>query len=222
MASTWSGRARHFSLRDTLCRCLGIALVTACTSQLSFVQPYPNFQTMALPPGCPLNAHPADSTQLRACLNGLEFDTTELAGDEQRLMVREVGPGPRCHGDLFHACRYGPRAKIEPVKGAHVYADSVLEQGRIIARMFLTTGETEPYPKFGLVAGDTTYWWVHIGKDSSYFVHRDSLSNQLVVVGRPLERNPHDEGSFSQALARWVWDETDEKANGNCGSSCCK
>jgi hypothetical protein len=220
MATIQSGR--HFNLHGVLCS-LGMVLGTACTTKLTYVQPFPNFQTMSLPPGCPANSAPADTSQLRACLTGLEFDTTELAGDEQRLMVREVGPGPRCHGDLFHACRYGPRAKIEPVKGAHVYADSVLDQGRIIARMFLTTGETEPYPKFGLVAGDTTYWWVHTGgPDSSYFMHRDTLSNQLVVVGRPLERNPHEEGSFSQALARWVWDETDEKANGNCGSSCCK
>jgi hypothetical protein len=219
MATIQSGR--HFGLHGVLCS-LGMVLGTACTTKLTYVQPFPNFQTMSLPPGCPVNSAPADTSQLRACLTGLEFDTTEIAGDEQRLMIRDSGAGPRCHGDIFHACRYGPLAKIEPVKGAHTYADSVLEEGRIIARMFLRPGETEPYPKFGLVAGDTTYWWVSITKDSSYFVHPVSMSDSLVPVRRPLERNPHPDGSFQQALARWVWSEDDEKANGNCGSSCCK
>jgi hypothetical protein len=219
MASTLSGR--NVGLR-TLFWSLVVVLGTGCTTKVIYSVPYPNFQTMALPPGCPVNSQPTDTSQLRACLTGLEFDTTEIAGDEQRLMIRDAGAGPRCHGDLFHACRYGPLAKIEPVKGAHTYADSVLEQGRIIARMFLRAGETEEYPKFGLVPGDTTYWWVQIGKDSSYFVHSVAQSDTVTAVGRPLERNPHEEGSFQQALARWVWVEDDEKANGNCGSSCCK
>jgi hypothetical protein len=209
-------------LRITLLSSVAGTLGIACNSenggtrQIEPVAPYAN-----LPDGCPANAKPSTTTQLHACLQGLVFDATETVGDEQRLMVIGSGPGTGlpCAGNPDHNCRYGPLAKIEPVMGSQTYTDSALGEGRIIARMFLRDGETESYTKFGLAPGDTTYWWVHTGKDSSYFV-RDSSGN-LAAVGRPLERTPHPE-AFQQALARWIWDPNDERSNGTCGSSCCK
>ena len=179
---------------------------------------------MALANGCPANAPPSSVTELNACLQNLEFDTTETVGDEQRLMVIGSGPGSGlpCAGNPNNNCRYGPLAKIEPVKGSQTYSDSMLNEGRIIARMFLRPGETETYVKFGLVASDTTYWWVSTAQEASVFVTTAQQKTEVTTVHRPLVRTPHDSGSFKQALARWVWDSTDERANGTCGSSCCK
>jgi hypothetical protein len=175
---------------------------------------------LALPPGCPANSAPSDTSQLRACVDSLHFDTVAAVGDEQRLMVRGALPGPLCHGDSTHSCRYGPLAKIEPVKGAHQYGDSALQEGRIIARMFLRAGESEAYQKLGLVPTDTTYWWVRTGVDSSFFISRSG--DGVLITKRSLEREEHPEGTFEQAVARWIWDDADEKANGPCGSACCK
>jgi hypothetical protein len=138
-------------------------------------------------------------------------------------MVRDSGPGtaPPCFGDSTHTCRYGPLAKVEPVKGSEMYSDAALAQGRIIARLYLRPGETESYPKFGLAPGDTTYWWVKIAPDTSAFVRR-TMGMTTMATRRPLTRTPHAPGSFQQAFAQWVWDPVDETLNGGCGSSCCK
>lgn len=173
--------------------------------------------------GCPQNSPPSDTTQLRACLNDIEFDTVPVVGDEQRLMVVASGPGPACRGDTTLSCRYGPLAKIEPVMAAHAYDSTAIDEGRIIARMFLRAGETESYPKFGLTPNpDTTYWFVVRSVDSSYFVTKTARGAGLAITARPLVVEPHDEGTFEQAAARWIWVETDEKANGPCGSACCR
>ena len=80
----------------------------------------PDLVVHTLPLGCPPNAAPSDTTQLRACLTTLAFDTVAAVGDEQRLLVRDtLLPGdtmPACSfGDAHHKCRHGPLAKIEPV-----------------------------------------------------------------------------------------------------------
>src|SRR4051794_27715697 len=126
--------------------------------QITVYSPQPFFHGLLA--GCPSNAAPSDTTQLRACLDSLQFDTVAAAGDEQRLLVHDPGNGAACHGgDTTHSCRHGPLAKIEPVIGAHQLLPTELNQGRIIARLFLRSGETEPYPKLGLAPTDTTYWW---------------------------------------------------------------
>jgi hypothetical protein len=175
----------------------------------------------ALPSGCPPDSAPGDTTQLNACLQGLTFDTVPAIGDEQRLMIRDSLPGPFCHGDTTHSCRYGPLAKIEPVIGAHEYTDGALLEGRIIARMFIRPAETDSYPKLGLVLNDTTYWYVNTTLDSSYLVSRPSSGAQLATTVRQLEVDPHPD-RFQQAVARWVWDDTDEKTQGTCGQACCR
>jgi hypothetical protein len=174
-----------------------------------------------LPAGCPDSTPPSDTTQLGACLQGLTFDTVPALGDEQRLMVRGPLPGPFCHGDTTHSCRYGLLAKIEPVMGAQDYTESALHQGRIIARMFIRAGETDSYPKLGLVLHDTTYWYVNTAIDSSFFVARPQAGDSLLATVRPLEMEPHP-GRFQQAVARWLWFDNDEKSQGACGQSCCK
>jgi hypothetical protein len=175
----------------------------------------------ALPSGCPQNRPPADTTELRACISGLQFETIPALGDEQRLMIRGTLPGPFCHGDTTHSCRYGPLSKIEPVIGAHEYSDSALQEGRIIARMFIRPGETEGYPKLGLVLNDTTYWYVNTANDSSFFVSRAPSGAQLADTARELEVQSHPDG-FQQAVARWIWEDSDEKTQGTCGQACCK
>jgi hypothetical protein len=213
----------QLALRIGLVSALAGGVGAACCNTVSYVYPK-NIQAFALPPGCPTGSQPADTTQLNACLTGIEFDTTESTGDEQRLMVIDSGPGTGlpCAGDSTHTCRYGPLAKVESVKGSEMYSDSALSEGRIIARMYLRAGETESYPKFGLVPGDTTYWWVNTAQDTSYFVHRHGTNPDLATTSRGLEVNPHPSGTYQQAFASWIWDETDERLNGTCGSGCCK
>src|SRR5262245_27333879 len=118
--------------------------------------------------GCPANAAPDQAPELQACISGLTFDTLTAVSDEQRLMVRENAAGPHCHGgDTTQSCRYGPLARIEPVAGGHNRTNSELDQGRIIARLFLRSGENESYEKLGLTPGDTTYWWIQRQNDTT-------------------------------------------------------
>src|SRR5262245_29418514 len=89
-------------------------------------------------PVCPNPVSGSDTTQLRACINSLSFDTVAASGDEQRLLVLgTVGAGAACPWDPNHSCRHGPLAKIEPVIGADERDASALDQGAIIARLFL-------------------------------------------------------------------------------------
>jgi hypothetical protein len=213
----------HLALRIGFVSALAGAAGAACC-RTTYLYPYASPQAASLPSGCPAGRQPADTMELKACLSNLEFDTVMAAGDEQRLMVVDTGgSGPHCKGgDTTLVCRYGPLAKIEPVKGAETYPDSALHEGRIIARMFLRPGETEDYPKLGLTTGDTTYYWVSTAPDTSYFVHPHSAQADLVETGRGLTREMHPVGTYRQALARWVWMENDEKSNGPCGSGCCR
>jgi hypothetical protein len=181
------------------------------------------------PPPCPSSAAPTDTTELGACLQGLQFDAVAAVGDEQRLLVRDTvtGPGdtlPACHGDTTHSCRYGPLAKIEPVKETVERDTAALNQGVIIAKLFLRSGETESYPKLGLVPNDTTYWWIKRLSATtalSMYFRRSGDS----VVPTPLDTitiELHPPGTFKQGLARFIWHDDDETTQGRCGSGCCK
>jgi hypothetical protein len=211
----------HLALRIGVFSALAALGVAACHT-VEYLYPK-NLQAFVLPPACPIGSAPADTTQLRACLTGIEFDTTEFVGDEQRLMVRDSGgTGLPCFGDSTHTCRYGPLARVDPVKGAEMYSNAAMAQGRIIARMYLRANETESYPKFALAPVDTTYWWVKIGPNKSVFVRRTSGVAALADTVRGLTRTPHPPGSFQQSFAQWVWDPVDETLNGACGSHCCR
>ena len=180
--------------------------------------------------GCPPGRPPADETELTACLQSLEFDSDEEAGDEQPLAVIAKGPGERCPGDPrgVYNCRYGPRARIEPAIGADRYSEEDLRQGRIIARLSLLRGETEEYPKFGLKPGRLTYWWVQTDASGtggkSVFVTATSKGGRVEgPEPRPLIREIYREGTrLVGAVARWLWTLEDETSQGRCGAATCK
>jgi hypothetical protein len=176
-------------------------------------------------PGCPAGTAPANTSQLGQCLAGLTFDTVAAVGDEQRLMVRGSGTGAACRGgDTTQTCRHGPLAKIEPVVGAHQRDTTELNGGRIIARLFLRGAETESYPKLGLTAGDTVYWWVKRISPTKAISHYMKFS-QDSVAATPVDTidiEVHPPGTFKQALARFIWDDADEKTQGPCGVGCCR
>ena len=174
---------------------------------------------------CPANAAPSDTAQLHACIAKLTFDTLPAAGDEQRLLVRNDGPGAACHDDSSDStCRHGPLAKIEPVVKAHKRNNAQLAEGRIIARMYLRDGETEAYPKLGLSPSDTTYWWVQRTSATTAVSRLVRVAGDSAVVSeqQEIEIESHLPGSFKQALARFIWSEADEQTQGPCGSGCCR
>jgi hypothetical protein len=183
----------------------------------------PDLVVHALPPGCPANAAPSDTTQLRRCLDSLKFDTVAAVGDEQRLLVHDTA-GPACaFGDTTRSCRHGPLAKIEPVIGAHQRDTTELNHGRIIARLFLRSGETEPYPKLGLAPTDTTYWWIRRTSDTTAVSQYVRLSNSGVdtTSQATIKIETHPPGYFQQALARFIWHDDDETTQGPCSKGCC-
>lgn len=200
--------------------------------------------------GCPRGVAPSTRAELDACLNGLAFDSTEHASDQQPLTVIESVQGPTsqaCPGDasgrLF--CRYGPVARIEPAIGAQRYTEADLRQGRIIAKISVTASEKEGYRKYGLMPGQDTYWWVQTDssgtKGTSVFLTQGP-DGRLQPVRRPLQRERYDESYYRRylmleyrskdpeteglkwwrAIARWIWTLDDEIANAKCGSGSCK
>lgn len=176
-------------------------------------------------PVCPMPDSLSDIDQVRACVNSLTFDPVAAVGDEQRLLVRDDGGSP-CFNDSTHThtCRHGPLAKIEPVIGADERDTSALNQGAIIARLFLRGHETESYPKLNLAPEDTTYWWVQRQSDSTATSRYLRVSKGQVfdtIVGTiKIEHHPEEE--YLMSLARFIWDDGDEKTQGSCQpGSCC-
>jgi len=154
----------------------------------------------------------------------LAFDTITAVGDEQRLLVKNIGAGAPCHSDSAQTCRHGPLAKIEPVVGGHQRENSELDHGRIITRLFLRPGESERYDSLGLAPGDTTYWWVKRTSDTtaiSAYV-RDSAGTVVSTPQHTITIELHPPGTFTVALARFIWDDADEKTQGPCGVGCCR
>jgi hypothetical protein len=184
---------------------------------------------------------PSTREELDACLSGLRFDSSEEASESQPLTVIESAPSqgsqpcPGAYGKLY--CRYGPTASIEPVIGAQRYSESDLRQGRIIARIRVPAGEKEGYPKYGLVPGQDTYWWVKTDASdttgTSVFVTRGQNGELQQLPPRPLHRQRYDAAYYKRyggdggeewwrAIARWIWDPEDETATAKCGSGSCK
>jgi hypothetical protein len=223
MTSTLLSR-RQLALRIALFSAL-TAIGNAACRHIMYVYPK-NMQGFELPRECPKGSPPRDATQLSACLEGLEFDTTEFIGDEQRLMVREFrGRGLPCFGDKQgFTCRYGPLAKVEPTRGAELYSKRAMSEGRIIARIYLRPDETESYDKFNVAPKDTTYWWVESsrGRSQSQFIRRSGQRGEVSLKERGLTMTEHPLGSMLQPFSRWVWDPTDETLNSGCSGHCCK
>jgi hypothetical protein len=115
---------------------------------------------------------------------------------------------------------------IEPLKNAHKFTKEQLQEGRIIARLFIEGGP-EGYPKLALVPGHKTYWWVQrdaAGRGGKSVYVSDSIAEGVLVRSKPRDLQVYDrtEGTFKQALARWLWVADDETAKGTCGSATCK
>jgi hypothetical protein len=212
--------------------------------------PGPDGPIPELPAGCPRNAPPSTTAELQACRPILEFDTLEAAGDEQVLTIIEAGTGSPCPGSKNQglSCRYGPQALIQPEMRSHELKFRHLNEGRIIATLFLKAGETQRYDSLAVVPGHATYWWVQVTdkteKDlddkyrraekegqahtkkysygrSVFVSEAPGAGGKLVTKEYPLQYVKHPD-KFKQALARWVWDPDDEKTQGSCGQGCCR
>lgn len=204
-------------------------------------------------PGCPRGRAPETQAELNACLNGAAFDYSYEAGDEQPLAVIDTAPAQpspeqACPGDTAGSrltCRYGPLAKFQPLIGAHLYSEEELMQGRFIARISVPSTAKEGYKKYGLVPGDTTYWWVMTDKTrragQSVFITVSARGGGLQQVTRPLTRELDADSTYKdsdpgareskyrpdklpkwrRAIVRWLWSLNDETAKGKCGSGSC-
>ena len=230
----------RFSLRT------GIALVAG----LIFTACCPSGPKAPFPEACPRGTAPSTPEELKACTQPLGFDTSFEAGDEQPLAVITKSQGPRCPGDTSTnptlSCRYGPLARIEPVIGAHRYSEKELREGRFIARISVPRTEKEGYKKYGLVPGQTTYWWVQTdstkrsGQSVFITTGTDGRVNQVI---RPLTRYLDEDSAYKgadqpsaqtqeksskykpaklrRAIVRWIWSLEDETAKGKCGAGSC-
>lgn len=181
-----------------------------------------------LPPpraqGCPANRPPQTKEELDACVGNLKFDPEPEAGDAQRLLVINQGGSP-CPDDPKRTCRFGPLATIEPLVNAHRFTKRELQEGRIIARLSIESGQ-EGYPKLNMAPGHKTYWWVQRdeGTGGTQVYVSDSIANGRPVVSKPKPLKVYERplGTFKQALVGWLWVPDDETAKGTCGSATCK
>ena len=140
------------------------------------------------------------------------------SGDEQRLRDCRTPP-----------CKYGPLAVIQPRYRITDSGSTTLTAGEVIARIInrsdtgyiYRVGKDTSY-KFNLHARDTVYWWVGRRGDSLVSVFLSSKRGAPPVVS-DLTQHPHPRGYWKQPLARWIWDEGDEKGWGTCdGGVCCQ
>jgi len=176
---------------------------------------------------CPLGEPPTTKAELDACLKSeLKFDDRPLLGDEQRLMVFDTKSGPPCPGaPTLRNCRLGPLARIQPEMHAHQWDRTLVQrEGRLIARMTLSSSKEERYPKLALIPGHVTYWWVLIdpsgtGGRSRFVSDSVKPDGTLYFVERKLVVEESRRNSFQHAIARWLWLPDDETSKGNCSSS---
>jgi hypothetical protein len=160
-----------------------------------------------------------NSTVFRAYLRTLQFVPDSEAGDRQALLVGHY-PG---------SASYGPIATISPEIHANEGSIRDLKYGKVIARI-VNEGD-QPYPKLGLLAHATTYWWVQYDSTSSgvhsksvyLAVNADSNIASIQSVADSLEVvRYHRMYHPSQPTARFLWRNDDEDSWGTCNGQCCK
>jgi hypothetical protein len=138
----------------------------------------------------------------------------------QRLML----------GSCPNNCQYGPRVRIQPERRSHQNSSNSLSQrpGRVIARFINYDAQT--YPKLNIAAYDTVYWAVDrvepvndsLSRGRSLFISTKKLrSMQPAAHSESLQVSEHASGYWRQALARWIWSETDETRWGTCKEGGC-
>jgi len=85
------------------------------------------------------------------------------------------------------------------VIGAHRYSEEDLREGRIIAKISVPRTERERYPKYGLVPGQVTYWWVRTDasgrRGTSVFVTTTGQTD-LAPVTRTLIRTLDNDPAY--------------------------
>jgi hypothetical protein len=198
---------------------VALGLVLGALIALTIVCLLPPKSGTSLAAGCPVGQPPSTRADLTTCLRNVDFDSVKGAGDEQRLMINPpCPPGP---------CRHGPLAIIQPEKKSHQHTDADLQEGRIIAKLFLRPGQTQNYPKLGLYPGSVTYWWVHqtsAGGGRSVYIRYDTGQHVMsAAVDTTFALDQHSNYEFKQALARWGWSDRDETAWGTCKrDACCR
>jgi hypothetical protein len=139
----------------------------------------------------------------------LRYDTVPGVGDQQRLML-----DPPCPG----TCRYGPLARIEPVVGAPA---SQIEAGRMYLIARFVNQDTIPYPKLGMPAGGTAYWFVYRTDGGELRARIVTALTTEPVLDGPVTLETHDQ-RFTRMTARWSWSDDDEGGWGSCvRNGCC-
>lgn len=154
----------------------------------------------------------ADSVRLVLARNRPDtgYDTLLGVGDEQRLMV----------GSCPERCRYGPQAKIQPHR-ATAYRGGIHPDSQVFIARIINLDDTA-YGKFNLHGRDTVYWAIGTrqGRPVSIFY---STAADARPFYSDLEFEYHRTQVYRQAVARWIWVESDEAAWGTCdGGTCCK
>jgi hypothetical protein len=139
----------------------------------------------------------------------LPYDTIPGLGDQQRLML-----DPPCPG----TCRYGPLALIEPVVGTPA-PDIVTGRMYLIAR--LVNKDTIPYPKLGMPASGTAYWFVYRTDAGELRARIVAAPTASPMLDGPVDLEIHDR-RFTRMTARWHWSDDDEGGWGSCvRNGCC-
>ncbi|MGH7672079.1 MAG: hypothetical protein ACREMC_04210 [Gemmatimonadales bacterium] len=180
----------------------GLSVVSACGVRLERATPAPGFRVTAKPG--------AGDTAVLRYVQSLDFNTRPGAGDDQLLHVGTC-PGP--------TCGHGPRARIQPEKGAHRLTRAELAAGRVIAR--LVNEDRMDYPKFGLRAHSTVHWWVDSTGAGWRSVFFSTAPGAAPLVSDVVVETYHAYRWY-EAIARWLWDPADELAWGTCEiSGCC-
>jgi len=145
----------------------------------------------------------------RYVVDSLKFDGELGAADSQRLMVID---------SATRMPRYGPLAKIEPESSSYHLDDRQLAQGRVIARIW----SESTYTKLGLERG-WNWWWV----DKKGGFHDTPWRSVYIAPSghttvQPMYLRSHPRGyTWQQAIARFLWSDTDDGTWGTCGAKCC-
>jgi len=138
------------------------------------------------------------------------YVTLQGVGDEQRLMV---GSCPR-------ACRYGPRAKIQPHR-ATAYRTGAHPDSQVFIARIINLDESA-YGKFNLHGRDTVYWAVGTRRGEPVSIFYSTAADARPFYSDLNIIEEHSTPVYRQAVARWIWDDRDEAAWGTCdGGRCC-
>lgn len=186
----------------------------ACAAKLQQVEETPTLSG---------NIDSVSDTTFAAYIRKLTFVEDRESGDRQGLLL----------GRYPDSARYGPVATIQPE--SHSNDGSVADlrlRGKVIARMQVESIGAQPYPKLGLRAGTTTYWWVQLNPGDtvttgrSVFITVDPRGHIVSRTSSDLTVNGfgprmHKFYRNLQPQARFTWNPADQGTWGTCNGVCC-